>query len=122
MKTQRNRLILNTPGNPTGVVFTRSEVEEIAAIVKETNITVISDEIYEKMAFDVLVKERGPEHQKTFTVEARVRTPGNDSEPEYTARGEGQTKKQAEQGAARKALEYLRNLDSPNPKSRTRSH
>jgi aspartate aminotransferase len=45
-------LILNTPGNPTGVVFTRSEVEEIAAIVKETNITVISDEIYEKMAFD----------------------------------------------------------------------
>lgn len=68
----------------------------------------------------VLVKERGPEHQKTFTVEARVRTQANDSEPEYTARGEGPTKKQAEQGAARKALEYLRNLDSPNPKS-TRS-
>lgn len=68
----------------------------------------------------VLVKERGPEHQKTFTVEARVRTPGNDSDPEYAARGEGQTKKQAEQVAARKALEYLRNLDSPNPKSRTR--
>jgi aspartate aminotransferase len=45
-------LILNTPCNPTGIVFTRSEVEEIAAIVKETNLTVISDEIYEKMAFD----------------------------------------------------------------------
>ena len=69
----------------------------------------------------VLVKERGPEHQKTFTVEARVRTPGNDADPEYTSRGEGQTKKQAEQAAARKALEYLRNLDNPNPKSRTRS-
>ncbi|MGB9103875.1 MAG: putative dsRNA-binding protein, partial [Terriglobales bacterium] len=70
----------------------------------------------------VLVKERGPEHQKTFTVEARVRTQGSDSNPEYAARGEGQTKKQAEQVAARKALEYLRNLDSPNPKSRTPSH
>jgi ribonuclease-3 len=64
----------------------------------------------------VLVKERGPEHQKTFTVEARVRTQGNDSEPEYAARSEGPTKKQAEQGAARKALEYLRSLDNSNPK------
>jgi ribonuclease-3 len=64
----------------------------------------------------VLVKERGPEHQKTFTVEARVRTHG-DGEPEYAARAEGPTKKQAEQGAARKALEHLRNLDNPNPKS-----
>jgi aspartate aminotransferase len=45
-------LILNTPCNPTGVVLSRSEVEEIAAIVKETNLTVISDEIYEKMVFD----------------------------------------------------------------------
>ena len=45
-------LILNTPCNPTGIVFTRSEVEEIAAMVKETNLTVISDEIYEKMVFD----------------------------------------------------------------------
>ena len=70
----------------------------------------------------VLVKEHGPEHQKTFTVEARVRAQANDSDPEYTARGEGQTKKQAEQGAARKALEYLRNLESPNPNPRTRSH
>ena len=45
-------LILNTPCNPTGIVFTPSEVEEIAAIVKETDLTVISDEIYEKMVFD----------------------------------------------------------------------
>lgn len=70
----------------------------------------------------VLVKERGPEHQKTFTVEARVRTHDEPAEPEYAARGEGPTKKQAEQGAARKALEHLRTLNNPNPKSgRTRS-
>jgi len=45
-------LILNTPCNPTGVVFTRAEVEEIALVVKETDVTVISDEIYEKMVYD----------------------------------------------------------------------
>ncbi|MEW6509333.1 MAG: pyridoxal phosphate-dependent aminotransferase [Bacteroidota bacterium] len=45
-------LILNSPCNPTGVVFTRSELEEIAAVVKEAGITVISDEIYEKVVFD----------------------------------------------------------------------
>jgi ribonuclease-3 len=63
----------------------------------------------------VLVKERGPEHQKTFTVEARVRHAG-ETRREYAARGVGPTKKQAEQGAAKKALEYLRNLSSDNPK------
>jgi aspartate aminotransferase len=56
-------LILNTPCNPTGVVFTRAEVEEIARIVKETNITVISDEIYEKMVFD------GKEHVSIGSIE-----------------------------------------------------
>ena len=65
----------------------------------------------------VLVKECGPEHQKTFTIEARVRTHAEEGQPEYAARAEGPTKKQAEQGAAKKALEYLRSLDNPNPKS-----
>jgi len=64
----------------------------------------------------VLVQERGPEHQKTFTVEARVRTQTSDADPEYAARGEGPTKKQAEQIAARKALEHLRKQDNLNPK------
>ncbi len=63
----------------------------------------------------VLVKERGPEHQKTFTVEARVGAHAG-AEPEFSARAEGPTKKQAEQGAARKALEYLRSLENGNPK------
>lgn len=45
-------LILNTPCNPTGVVMTPAELEEIAAIVRETGIAVISDEIYEKVVFD----------------------------------------------------------------------
>ena len=61
----------------------------------------------------VLVRERGPEHQKTFTIEARMRRDGDD---DFSARAQGATKKQAEQGAARKALEYLRTLSENNTK------
>ena len=61
----------------------------------------------------VLVRERGPEHQKTFTVEARTSDTAG-GERIYAARAQGGTKKQAEQGAARKALEYLRTLSGNN--------
>ena len=53
----------------------------------------------------VLVKERGPEHSKTFTVEVRLQSP--ESKPEFVGRAEGSTKKNAEQDAARQVLEYL---------------
>lgn len=54
-----------------------------------------------------IVKEEGPDHRKTFTVEARI-YPQGQSKPEFVARGEGATKKKAEQLAAKQALEYLR--------------
>ncbi len=45
-------IILNSPTNPTGVVFTSEEIEAIATIVRDTDILVFSDEVYEKVAFD----------------------------------------------------------------------
>lgn len=45
-------MILNTPANPTGHVLTRSELEEVAGVAERNNITVISDEIYEKILYD----------------------------------------------------------------------
>ena len=42
-------LVLTTPSNPTGMVYSKSELESIAEILKNTNIWVISDEIYEKL-------------------------------------------------------------------------
>jgi len=45
-------LILNSPSNPTGAIYDRSELEEIASLCVEKNIFVISDEIYEKIIFD----------------------------------------------------------------------
>jgi aspartate aminotransferase len=45
-------LILNTPCNPTGAVYTRQELEALAEVVARTGIYVLSDEIYEKVIFD----------------------------------------------------------------------
>lgn len=47
-------LILNSPSNPCGCVYSRSELEAIAKICVSKNIFVISDEIYEKIIFDGL--------------------------------------------------------------------
>ncbi len=44
-------LLLNTPHNPTGVVFTKGELEEIAAVAIENDLIVISDEAYEHLWF-----------------------------------------------------------------------
>jgi len=47
-------LILNSPSNPTGSVYTRDELEALAAVIAPTGLTVISDEIYEKILYDGL--------------------------------------------------------------------
>ena len=50
-------LILNSPSNPAGSVYSRSELEAIAKVCVDKNIFVISDEIYEKIIFGGLVHE-----------------------------------------------------------------
>lgn len=47
-------LILNSPCNPTGAVYTRNELEALGTVVAKAGIYVISDEIYEKVIFDNL--------------------------------------------------------------------
>ena len=50
--TPRSRLLmLNSPSNPTGTVYTRQELEALADVVLETKLAVLSDEIYEKLVF-----------------------------------------------------------------------
>lgn len=55
----------------------------------------------------VLVEEAGPEHNKTFTVEARLNTKNGEAGPAFVGRAQGSTKKTAEQDAARQLLAYL---------------
>ena len=51
--TPRTKLvIINSPGNPTGAVYTREELEGIAAVAIEEEILILSDEIYEKLIYD----------------------------------------------------------------------
>ena len=50
--TPRSRLLmLNSPSNPTGSVYTRQELEALADVVLQTNLAVLSDEIYEKLVY-----------------------------------------------------------------------
>jgi len=45
-------LVFNSPSNPTGMVYTPEEVKAIAQIVVDSDIWVVSDEIYEKILYD----------------------------------------------------------------------
>ena len=51
--TARTRVLYwNCPNNPTGEVFTRGEVEEVAAFARERGLAVISDEAYEDLVYE----------------------------------------------------------------------
>jgi N-succinyldiaminopimelate aminotransferase len=51
--TPRTRLILvNSPHNPTGSVFTRDELAAIASLAVERDLLVVTDEVYEHLVFD----------------------------------------------------------------------
>lgn len=45
-------IIINTPNNPTGAVYTEKELRSLAKIAVKNNITIISDEVYEKLIYD----------------------------------------------------------------------
>lgn len=45
-------IVLNSPNNPTGAIYTKKELEEISEICEELDIYIISDEIYEKLIYD----------------------------------------------------------------------
>ncbi len=69
--TPRSRmLILNSPSNPTGAVYTREELEALTAVAVKHNLYLMSDEIYEHLLYD------GVTHVSpaTFSDAARERT------------------------------------------------
>lgn len=66
-------LILNSPSNPTGGVYDRAQIEQIAQLAVENGLYVVSDEIYEKIIYDgrehVSIASLGDEIKKlTITV------------------------------------------------------
>ena len=65
-------LIINSPSNPTGSAYTKSELEKIAEIATAKNFFVISDEIYEKIVYDgfqfVSIASLGDEMKKRTVI------------------------------------------------------
>ncbi|EGO01788.1 hypothetical protein SERLA73DRAFT_177285 [Serpula lacrymans var. lacrymans S7.3] len=55
-------IIINTPHNPVGKVFTKEELEKIAVIAEEFNLLVMADEVYDCLVFD------GKEHVRFATL------------------------------------------------------
>lgn len=45
-------IVVNTPNNPTGKVFTRPELESIAALCRRWNVIAVTDEIYEHIVYE----------------------------------------------------------------------
>ena len=45
-------ILLNSPNNPTGTIYTKEELIEIAEFAKENDLIIVSDEIYEKLIYD----------------------------------------------------------------------
>src|ERR1044071_3349836 len=83
------------------------ELERIASNGSNLPVTDYKSALQEKLQATgrpqpsyVLVKERGPEHSKTFTVEVRLQPFDSEGKAEFVGRAEGSTKKNAEQDAA----------------------
>jgi len=56
-------MIINTPANPSGKIFTRTELESIATLLADTGVRVFTDEVYEYLCYD------GREHVSPATIE-----------------------------------------------------
>ena len=69
--TDRTRAVMiNTPSNPTGMIYSREELQELADVCREKDILIVSDEIYEKLVYN------GEQHVSiaTLSEDAKNRT------------------------------------------------
>jgi len=62
MTPRTKMIILNSPGNPTGSIYTREELKALSEVAAEEDIYILSDEIYEKLTYD------GAEHVSVASV------------------------------------------------------
>ncbi len=66
-------IILNSPNNPTGITFSEQDIEQLILITKNTDILILSDEVYEHLIYDGkehLSMSRFPELQERSFITA----------------------------------------------------
>src|SRR5688572_14894015 len=68
--SKRKLLILNSPSNPTGAVYSRQELEAIVAVALKHNLYILSDEMYEHLVYD----NAKPTCIATFSKDVEART------------------------------------------------
>ena len=66
MTPRTKMVIINSPGNPTGAVYTRAELEALTEVCVDEDIFILSDEIYEKLTYD------GAQHISTASLSPAV--------------------------------------------------
>jgi aspartate aminotransferase len=52
ISSRTKAIIINTPNNPTGAVFSRDEIKALVDLARDYNLYIISDEIYEKLIYE----------------------------------------------------------------------
>ena len=62
MSPRTKMVIINSPGNPTGSVYTKEELRAIVEVAADEEITILSDEIYESLTYD------GSEHVSVASI------------------------------------------------------
>ncbi|WP_439877868.1 pyridoxal phosphate-dependent aminotransferase [Pseudomonas prosekii] len=77
--TPRTRMIvLNTPHNPSGALISRAELDQLAALIRDRDIYLISDEVYEHLVFDgvahVSVLNHPELYQRAFVISSFGKT------------------------------------------------
>ncbi|HEU4334524.1 MAG TPA: aminotransferase class I/II-fold pyridoxal phosphate-dependent enzyme [Candidatus Eisenbacteria bacterium] len=77
--TKRTRaIIVNTPNNPTGKVFGRDELDEIASLCRKHDVLAVTDEVYEHIVYDgaehVSLATRPGMAERTVTISALSKT------------------------------------------------
>ncbi|PCJ23072.1 MAG: methionine aminotransferase [SAR86 cluster bacterium] len=71
--TERTRLIIiNTPHNPCGTILTKADLDNLASVIRNRDILILSDEVYEHMVYDGIKHESVLAHEelkgKSFAV------------------------------------------------------
>jgi aspartate aminotransferase len=61
-------VILNSPCNPTGVVYSQAEIEAMAKVASERDVLVMTDEIYEQFCYDGPCASIGKYHEKVLVL------------------------------------------------------
>jgi methionine aminotransferase len=78
LSSKTRLIILNSPHNPTGAVFTESDIAELKNMLRDTEVLILSDEVYEHIIFDGMRHEsvcRYPElRQRSFVVSSFGKT------------------------------------------------